>query len=260
MSQDDRDFDEILRRLLREEADAIHPAGDGLERIRSRLTRPRPLPLAWVMAVASDAWHRVLGAARSVAWVETLSGAVSARLGWPRGGRAQRWRSPAVLAAAAVVAVAAAVLALTPLPRQAVSGSALLWRTITGAQGGHTPGQGGGQAEGGSSGPPVPGASSSSPARRVRQQPSASPSLTTAVPSPTSQPAPSASASPTPTPSANPTPTPCPTPSASTSPDSAADQGSGACSTPTPTPTPTPTVSPTTGPSSSPSAPDPGFQ
>src|SRR5215469_6669363 len=42
--------EEILRRALHAVADAIEPAPDGLERIRERLSRPRPLAEAWLMA------------------------------------------------------------------------------------------------------------------------------------------------------------------------------------------------------------------
>jgi hypothetical protein len=42
--------EEILRRALHAVADAIEPAPDGLERIRERLSRPRPLAVAWLMA------------------------------------------------------------------------------------------------------------------------------------------------------------------------------------------------------------------
>jgi hypothetical protein len=62
MSRHDGDFDEVLRHLLREEANAVEPADDGLERIRARLTRPRPAPVAWVMAVFSGTGRRVPGA------------------------------------------------------------------------------------------------------------------------------------------------------------------------------------------------------
>ena len=137
MSRHDHDFDEFLRRLLREEADAVEPADDGLERIRARLTRPRPAPVAWVMAVFSGTGRRVQGAARSASvWLQTLPGAAQARLRSPQGGRSQRWRSPAVLAACAAIAVAAGVLALTPLPQQAVSGTAALFRSLGGGHAG----------------------------------------------------------------------------------------------------------------------------
>jgi hypothetical protein len=41
--------EEILRRALHAVADTIEPAADGLERIRERLSRPRPLAVAWLM-------------------------------------------------------------------------------------------------------------------------------------------------------------------------------------------------------------------
>jgi len=70
MSGHDHDFGEFLRRVLQEQADAVEPGDDGLERIRSRLTRPRPALLVWVMAVCSGAWRRVQGAALSAsAWL-----------------------------------------------------------------------------------------------------------------------------------------------------------------------------------------------
>lgn len=46
--------EERLRRALRAAADSIEPAADGLERIRERLARPRPLAVAWLMAGWSD--------------------------------------------------------------------------------------------------------------------------------------------------------------------------------------------------------------
>src|SRR5215472_2612034 len=42
--------EEILRRALHAVADTIEPAADGLERIRERLSQPRPLAVAWLMA------------------------------------------------------------------------------------------------------------------------------------------------------------------------------------------------------------------
>src|SRR5580700_517483 len=181
-SPDDHDFDEFLRRVLQEQANAVEPADDGLERIRARLTRPRPAPVAWVMAVFSGTGRRVPGAARSAsAWLQTLPGAAQARLRWPRGGRLQswrRWRSPAVLAAAGAVTVAASVLALTPLPGQAVSGTAALFRSLGGDHGNGGAGQGGGQAEGGSGPQPAPGAASGSPTgKQAHRHPSASPAV-----------------------------------------------------------------------------------
>ena len=254
MNQHDRDFDEFLRRVLREEADAVMPADDGLERIQARLTRPRPLPVAWVMAVFSGAGRRAEGAAHSAqVWLQTLPGAAQARLGWPRGGWPRGWRSPAVLAACATVAVVVGILALTPLPQQAVSGTAALIRSIGGGHAGGT-GRGGGQAEGGGA-QPVPGTSSStSPGRQEHRHPTASPSPSV-VPSATPDPAASSSAAASPSPSSSPSPTPapsCPSPSASPSPSPSPSSSPGSCSG----------TSPTTGPTTDPGgdsspAPDP---
>ena len=92
MSGHDHDFGEFLRRVLQEQADAVEPGDDGLERIRSRLTRPRPALLVWVMAVCSGAWRRVQGAALSAsAWLRTLPDATLARLRPRHGGRTGRW-------------------------------------------------------------------------------------------------------------------------------------------------------------------------
>jgi hypothetical protein len=46
--------EEMLRRALRAAADSIEPAADGLERIRERLVKPRPLAVAWLMAGWAD--------------------------------------------------------------------------------------------------------------------------------------------------------------------------------------------------------------
>jgi len=46
--------EERLRRALRAAADSIEPAADGLERIRERLAKPRPLAVAWLMAGWAD--------------------------------------------------------------------------------------------------------------------------------------------------------------------------------------------------------------
>ncbi len=46
--------EERLRRALHAAAESIEPAADGLERIRARLARPRPLAVAWLMAGWTD--------------------------------------------------------------------------------------------------------------------------------------------------------------------------------------------------------------
>jgi hypothetical protein len=41
--------EQILRQALHAAAESVEPGADGLERIRTRLSRPRPLPIAWLM-------------------------------------------------------------------------------------------------------------------------------------------------------------------------------------------------------------------
>ena len=149
MSQRDRDFDEILRRGLHEAADSVEPAEDGLERIRARLTGPYPVPVAWMMAGYSAVARCVPGGLQSVlAWLRTVPGPVrerfrAARPDPPHGRRLARLRPAAVLAIA-VFAVAAGALALTPLPRQAISHTAALIRSLdSGGPAGGTAGPGG---------------------------------------------------------------------------------------------------------------------
>ena len=53
MSQHHGDYEDFLRGALHAAVDSVEPAGDGLERIRARLTMPHPLPVAWLMAVCA---------------------------------------------------------------------------------------------------------------------------------------------------------------------------------------------------------------
>jgi hypothetical protein len=111
MSQRDRDYDEILRRALHAAADSVEPAEDGLERIRARVTRPRTVPVAWILAGYAEVARRMQGGLQATtAWLKTVPGAVregfgAARPG-PHGRRLARLRWAAVLAFA-VFAVAA---------------------------------------------------------------------------------------------------------------------------------------------------------
>ena len=41
--------EEVLRRVLHTAADSIEPGADGLARIRSRVTSPRPASVAWLL-------------------------------------------------------------------------------------------------------------------------------------------------------------------------------------------------------------------
>jgi hypothetical protein len=81
MTQRDRDLEEILRRTLRAAASSVEPADDGLERIRARLTTPRPLLVAWIMAGYSAGASRALSGLLAIsAWLQGVRGAVSEHL------------------------------------------------------------------------------------------------------------------------------------------------------------------------------------
>src|SRR5450755_631947 len=243
MSQRDRDYDEILRRALHAAANSVEPAEDGLERIRARLTSPYPTPLAWVMAGCSQVARYTAGVLQSVlAWPETVLGPVrerfrSAQPGPPPGRRRARLR-PAAAAAIAAFAVIAGALALTPLPRQAISQTAAFVRYLENG------GSAGGTAEPGGSGhgagvPPggaaVPSTAHGKPAHRhLASAPCAAPTpaLTrSAAPSGTVCPSPTGSPSPTASPSATASPSPTGSPSLTASPGlSAASPGLSAAS------------------------------
>jgi len=62
----DRDLESLLRRALAEEADRVHPAGDGLSRIRARTSTRRRWARWWVPALA------LAGAAAVIAAVAVL--------------------------------------------------------------------------------------------------------------------------------------------------------------------------------------------
>jgi hypothetical protein len=59
MTYPTREHEELLRRALRVAADSVEPAGDGLERIRARLTTPRPAVAAWMMSGTESAVLRM---------------------------------------------------------------------------------------------------------------------------------------------------------------------------------------------------------
>ena len=81
MMRQDHEYDEVLRRALHSAADLVEPSADGLERIRARLTRPRPTLVAWVIVGYAEAVRPVLGFLQPVlVWLQaTLASAVSAK-------------------------------------------------------------------------------------------------------------------------------------------------------------------------------------
>ena len=254
MTRPDRDYDDILSRVLHSTLDPIEPAGDGLAKIQKRIAEPwlkrrvsllrtELTALGWLIAVRCEPF---LSAVRSsLAGVMrqsggrmrsaplALGGATAAagsrrhhdRRAGARGGRwvgpTMAWLRPTLAVAAAVVIVVAGVLAMGQF--HTVFSPASDTGTNYGGTSHHRSGPGNQKGGGGlqSSGATNPGARqgrSSSP--RPSNKGKITPSHTHAAsPSPTT-PSPSPS-------SASPTPTQTPT------------------GTPTPTQTATPTESPT---------------
>jgi hypothetical protein len=248
--------EEILRRALHAVADAIEPAPDGLERIRERLSRPRPLAVAWLMAgwtgLALPLLLRIepvlAGAAgrlseRLGAWlrlaIRSLRTAVelvvnAARMLRPGSGtsRHEKLRSAVAFGAAALIGAAGGFALSSGLPQQMISAAS----SFISPPGQSHHGNGNGHNSGLTSGAQhVPGAPSTGPNGTHKPGPAARP---TCSPTPTSSPNPSpSSSSPTSTPPTTPTSTPPTTPT----------------STPPTTPTPTPSQT-SSGVGSSPAA------
>ena len=161
MTPPDRDYDDVLRRALRSAMDPIEPTGDGLTKIRQRLTEPwlrRQLSLlrsefsalGWLIAVRSEP---LLSGIRSGvtaragtagqrlrSWLPALGVAVAqaspgrhqdaASHGGTAGivlrrwiGPTMAWLRPALAVAGAVVIVVAGVFALGPLRQTLFVGS-----------------------------------------------------------------------------------------------------------------------------------------
>jgi len=271
MTQRDRDLDEILSRALHAAAGSVQPADDGLDRIQARLTTPRPLLVAWVMAAWAAVARRTAGALSSVStWRQSVPGAVRG----PGHARPSPWRlRPAAVLAMAAFVAAAGVIALTPLPQQAMSQTASLIHSLSGGQpsgpagavGGGVNGQGTGLAPGAatpagavSSGPggqqqatapctaaPSPAAPSPAALAPAACPSTSPPASTTACPSPAVTSPSGPAATPGATPSGSAAPAGCPGTSASPTPTGT--------SSPTATADPTPTTSPSGTPSTSPS-------
>src|SRR5215472_3490234 len=126
MSQHSGDYEDFLRGALHAAVDSAQPAGDGLERIRARLTRPHPLPVAWLMAVCSWVARYARGSLDSVsAWLQRVPGEVHRRDGGTAGeGRpVERLRLVATAAAVAVL-IAISVYAVSPSGQQVIGQTA----------------------------------------------------------------------------------------------------------------------------------------
>jgi hypothetical protein len=252
MTRPDRDYDDILSRVLHSTLDPIEPMGDGLAKIQQRIAEPwlkrqvsllrtETSALGWLilvrcepflswarsgltaMAETTGRWFRP-GPARSGAAARTSSR--YGRHGGPRGrgrsadglgwlGPTMTWLRPALAVAGAVVIVVAGVFAIQEARNLVVSPAA----NTSGNPNNGSGGQPGSHHKGGGS---LQSSGATGPGHHATPRPSTKPAAK-------SKAAPSASCSPTPAPTTT-SPTPTPT---TTSP------------TPTPTttsPTPTPTT------------------
>ena len=249
MTRPDRDYDDILSRVLHSTLDPIEPMGDGLAKIQRRIAEPwlkrqvsllrtETSTLGWLILVrcepffswarssltaaseASGRWLRPGPARRGTAARAGRHGSRRGRsaegLGWL--GPTMAWLRPALAVAGAVVIVVAGVFTVTQI-RLAISPTA---NSSTSGNHGHG-GQPGSHHKGGPSlqtsgatGPgrhPAPGHSTKPAAKAKQAAPSASCS---SAPTSTTSPSPSPTiTSPTPTPT---TPTSTPTPTGSPSP------------------------------------------
>jgi hypothetical protein len=255
MTGQERDYEAILSRVLHTTTDELKPVGDGLTKIRERLTEPwlkrqwwllcsELLVLRWFVVVRCESF---LDKIRSRSDVTDLTpdaaaepadgGALKSLLSMATSvsgknkkqqrsvGPAMAWLRPALAVAGAVVLVVAGVFALGQI-REGFIGLDNATGNSTSNSG---PGNGNGNANGngsqlhstgtssqGSSGAPSTGASPG----QNKTAPSATPCPAASSPaqsSPSPSPSPtSASPSPSPT-SASPTPTPTPTASPTTS-------------------------------------------
>ena len=239
MTRPDRDYDDILSRVLHSTLDPIEPMGDGLAKIQRRIAEPwlkrqvsllrtETSALGWLilvrcepflnwarsgltaMAAASGRW---LWPARSRAAAWTSSG--SGRHGGARSrgrsadgpgwlGPTMGWLRPALAVAGAVAIVVAGVFAIQEAQHLAVSPTANTTANhgSGGKPGSHHKGGGALQATG-----------AASPGHHPTHEASTKPDVkgSQATPSPSCSSAPSSSTSPSPSPTTTTSPTPTPT-------------------------------------------------
>jgi hypothetical protein len=261
MTRPDRDYDDILSRVLHSTLEPIEPAGDGLAKIQRRIAEPwlkrqwsllrmELSALGWLVAVRSEPLltrgrsrlaalrtgsRRRPAAARGAFGAAATRASFGRRYDWAHRGRAgdtglRRWLGPTIAwlrptlaVAGAVVIVVAGVFALGRFQTPfAPTGNSS--RPNAGAAPG-TSGQRASHGQGSRLTPPGQPQGKSPNGKkggRTRNKPNASPSATC---SPT--PSPSTSVSPTTSPSPTPTPTPSPTPTQTTSPSPTPTQTSG---------------------------------
>jgi hypothetical protein len=222
---------EPFRRALHAAAEQLEPTGDGLARIKARIShrRPMPWPIAWIDVALTrlslripegvwSAWDKVALQLKSAfeRFLPAPARALSGRLGWMR---------PVAAMSVAVFIVAAVVYMAIEVP-QAVYPQAALSPTGHGARtGGSASGSVPGQSltNGGSA---APGQSPTSAATNRTACPTTRPTITPAPSTSTSGQSPSQSTSPSPSSSTSPSPSSSPSPSTSAS-GSTAPSGSG---------------------------------
>ena len=248
MTYPTREHEDLLRRALRAAGDSVEPAGDGLERTRARLTRPRPAFAAWMMSGAEPAALRVRPV---LSWLRLRIGLALGRIGpalaWLRArfragdGTVKAgpgWLRPVAAIAAFVVIIGSGAFAISALRHSITQTGVDIGLGQSTATTGGTKGPGGVNGNGhkivppnqlwlplhtGSTPAPIP----PSPKAQATPGPSCTPTVTPTTPSPSVAPT-------TPSPSVAPT-TPTPTPTS-------------------PSPSPSDSISPTTGASTAPSA------
>jgi hypothetical protein len=245
MTYPTREHEELLRRALRVAADSVEPAGDGLERIRARLTTPRPAVAAWMMSGTEPAVLRMrplLARLRQV--TESALDRLWANRGAPRTHPA--WLRPAAAMAAFVVIIGSGALAIRAL-QHTIRQTGV--PTSLGIAEGTSSGQSGRGLN--SKGqkliqpvPPVPLVPADQSMRQIWPllTPTGTPPPHSAQPTPL----PSPSCSVTTTPPAPPTPSPPPSTPVTPSPSSGSPSPTG-----TGTGSPSPTASPTDSPAAS---------
>ena len=267
MSQHYGDYEDFLRGALHAAVDSAEPAGDGLERIRARLTTPHPLPVAWLLAACSWVARYARGSLDSVsAWLQTVPGEVHRRDGAAEGRYIQRLRLVTTVAAVTVL-LAISVSTLTPFGRHVISQAGSVLNSIgggtpagTGEQGPSGQGGGGAGAAGTTNGGQnhVQPAASCTPGASALAVPPAktSPAGAPARPAPSPASPPAASTGPASPPAASTG--PASPPAASTGPASPSPSSPPQASTaPVPSPSPSPSPPGSTSASASAASPSP---
>jgi hypothetical protein len=192
----------FLRAALHAAADTLDPRADGLNLIRARLNRSRPVVLLRARAMWNEMFMRAPAALQDGGyWLASTIRDACVRFdraitpGRHRS-RAQSWLRPIAVMAVTLFIVAAGTYA-------AITTSNFIFPSTSGAQ------SNSGTSTGGNTGGPAPGTSvthSYAPPRSGRSSPAASCSAAaTASPAPAASPANSPQVSPSPSPSATPT-------------------------------------------------------